>query len=168
MPSIDFSRLHEREDVLILLPAPLRPSEVEQMLRRIGGVPHDDFVEFPRTDEIQVWQTATITTVSLYSSDRELNHYFDDPDHEDLPECDRLQLKFLMATVPSEIVASFLDLVEEVQQSSGGRIEHEGRQISSDELRCLFESYMEDLAEELAEVPGSEFLAITIAESYPR
>lgn len=168
MAAINYAKLHEQEHVFVLLPSPIPPSVIGALLKEAGGILHDDFVDFPRTDRVEPWQSGSISTVTLFTGDSDLEYHFDDPDADDSRSCDRLRLSHLMATVSAEAVERFLDLVAALEERTRGVIEHQGRQLSVDELRDRFSAYREDIAEELAEEPGSEFLAITIAESYPR
>lgn len=169
MSGINLSKLHECESVSLRLPHSVNPDGILQSLSKMGFKACDDFCFLPRKDKVPPWQGEHVTTVTFYLDDSEVHHDFDaDDDEEAAHLCNRLVFDFLFATHPPAIADDFLKCLRSVHAELGGTLEHHGRIFSADEVERSFALYREDIWNELAEVPGSEFLAQFIASSYPR
>lgn len=169
MSGINLNNLHESESFSILLDSPSKLDAIYKILKSLGGVPYDDFIEFPRLDAVQSWQSSNIANVTLLSNETPLEYYYGDDEEEiDNFYCDQIQLQILMASVSDEAIDLFIKLVGFLQELTTGCITHREQQVNLDEVQPIFSKYRQDIALELDEKPGSKLLVITIAESYPR
>lgn len=164
---INLSKLHESESVTLLLSSPLHPKSIAQTLGAIGFEYCDDFCFLPRSDTAEQWQSSNIATVTFFQGDTEVNYYFDDV-VADEPLCDRLVFEYLFASLPPCFIKRFLDIIRESQLLLLGVLEHRGRHTDIQSLEVIFGTYLDEVGEELAEKPGSEFLARIISDFYPR
>jgi len=126
----------------------------------------DDFCFLPRSDSPDQWQSSNIATISFFHGDTEVNYYFDDEDADE-PLCDRLVFEYLFAYLPSCFITQFLGIIRESQLLLHGVLEHRGCLTDIQSLERIFESYLDEVNEELAEKPGSELLARIISDFYP-
>ncbi|MFO1441008.1 MAG: hypothetical protein U1F81_22005 [Verrucomicrobiaceae bacterium] len=168
MSAIDLSKLHECESISLRLPHAVSPEVILKSLSKLGFKACDDFCFLPRKDKAKPWHSEHVTDVTFFLDDSEVHHYFDaDDDEEGELLCNHLVFDFLFAAQPPEIADEFLKSLHSVHSALGGTLEHGGRSCSIDEIRQSFALYQEDVWNELAEVPGSEFLVQFIASSYP-
>ena len=168
MSGINLSKLHECESVSLRLPLSVSPEVILKSLSKLGFKACDDFCFLPRKDKATPWQSENVTTVTFYLDDSQVHHYFDADDEEKAANlCNHLVLDYLFATQPPAIADEFMQSLRSVHEALGGTLEHGGRTCSIDEIEKSFAHYREDIWNELAELPGSEFLAQLIASSYP-
>lgn len=170
MSGINLSKLHECESVSLRLPHSVSPEVILKSLSKLGFKACDDFCFLPRKDKTSPWQSENVTTVTFHLDDSGVHHYFDADDEEKKVArlCNHLVFDYLFATQPTAIADEFLKCLRSVHAALGGIIEHGGGSTSIDEIGQSFAHYHEDIWNELAEVPGSEFLAQFIASTYPR
>ena len=168
MNTIDYSKLHEKEEVVLSLADPIEVTSANSILTKLGGSNIDDFLTFDRSDAIQPWQAQSYATVTFAKNKEELGYHFDHPSQEEVPLCDKLIFTCLFSYIPKSQIREFLDLIRVTQDRFDAIITHKDNLVSHHSLVAIFESYFMDIKTELAEIPGNEFLAITIAESYPR
>jgi hypothetical protein len=166
---INLDKLHEKEVVSLRLYQSQRVSALADSLASIGFTKSDDFCFFPRADRGPAWQSETVTTATFYLGDSELCQYLDEPEPDSTDSaCDEIRFDYLLASLPQPCIGVFISLLRSVQQLFGGRFSHLGEPLDIDTLETVFSRYVADIEQELAEDPGSEFLAIYISQSYPR
>ena len=167
---IKFDKLHEKEVVSLMLDPPRLVSSLANSLSSIGFRWMDDFCYLPRRDQGSIWQSETITTATFHAVGAELSQYVDEEPEADSADlqCDEIRFDFLLASLPQACIQTFLSGLRHLQELIGGRLVHRGESVSIANLEVCFSSYVADIQQELAEEPGSEFLAIFISESYPR
>lgn len=167
---INFDKLHEKEVVSLMLDPPRPVSSLADTLSSIGFRRMDDFCYLPRRDQGSVWQSETVTTATFYAVGSELSQYVDEEPEDDSADLqsDEIRFDYLLASLPEACIQTFLSSLRHLQELIGGRLVHRDESVSMANLEACFLCYVEDIEQELAEAPGSEFLAIFISESYPR
>ncbi|WP_395738555.1 hypothetical protein [Prosthecobacter sp.] len=172
IPGIDFSKLHESEQVELQLPQPMPVRQAARTLRALGFKLREDVCSLPRQDAHQRHEQDSITDVSFMSAGVETATYLEDDDDDDEdepePECDLLVFDYLFAFLPKTLIPEFLSMLQRVQPAFGGILTHRGAPVEIAELETLFARYVTEIWEELAEEPGGDLLHRIIHESYPR
>jgi hypothetical protein len=166
---INLDKLHEKEVVSLRLDQAQKVSSLTDSLASIGFRKSDDFCFFPRVDRGPAWQSDTVTTATFYLGDSELCQYLDEPEPDSTDSaCDEIRFDYLLASLPQPCIGVFLSLLRSVQRLVGGRFCHLGEPLDINTLETILSRYVADIEQELAEDPGSEFLAIYISQSYSR
>lgn len=133
----------------------VRPGEVNRCLRSLGFRLHYDVYSKPRPDHDAhpPWQSDTLVEVELLRDSTEV----------DAQEgCDTVCMVYPLATLPSSMIAPFLDAVQDVSRCLGGRVCLQGVAVEREgQLRHLTEC-VSHLMEEWGEEPGSESLVLMI------
>lgn len=158
--NIRFERLHEIESVRFQSKEERPLSELTSCLLRLGFTRHDDVFSFDRADKIMPWQHGSICEVHAYSGEIEV--------YGDEGYWDAFELRYLFAFLPIGLVAYFENIVFQVCECLQIAPTVNGQLVGRRELRRILEVFAADLMDECGEEPGTEALAILIAESYPR
>ncbi len=161
---INFDKLHEKEVVSFRPHEPLRVSALADTLMSVGFRTMDDFCFFPRSDQRSAWQSDTVTTATFFFDGSELSQPLDEADSL----CDEIRFDYLLASLPPQCIEVFISLIRTIQDLVGGPLFHLGVITDINDLDRVFALYVTDIEQELAEEPGSEFLNVCIAQSYPR
>lgn len=159
MAGIDYTKLHERESVHLILGRRVPVAELRRHFVEAGFTEEDDFFFLPRLDSRLPWQSEDIATADFFDLDHQV-------DCDGV--CDRVHFSYLFASLPAEHIVTFISTLGWFHGVLGGALEHRGERLDLDGLRSRFDSYLHDLLDEVYEQPGSEPLAILIQESYPR
>jgi hypothetical protein len=159
MAGIDYSKLHESESVHLQLGRHVSVAELRTHFVEAGFREADDFFYLPRQDNCRPWQSEEIATADFFDGDQQV---------ECEGICDRVHFSYLFASLPAEHIATFISALGWFRDALGGELEHRGERLDLEGLRSRFDSYRQDLLDEVYEHPGSESLAILIHESYPR
>ena len=83
-------------------------------------------------------------------------------------EWDTIQLKYLFASLPFELVDRFIENVMLVAGRLGLTPEYQGSTTNASVLRSQFGQFRDELLTETGDDAGSESLAIFIHSTYPR
>lgn len=157
----DTSKFHEREDFSLRLPSVADRERVTSRLETLGFVVdyESDFAYLPRGIEDTPWQSSDVTQVEFFLEDAP----------SDYPErVDRLTFNYLLATLPEETISTFTDVVRSCMDQLGGQLTHRGRVIDPADLPTILKQYADELRDELADEPGSDFVARMVYEFMPR
>jgi hypothetical protein len=156
---MDYQLLHEIES-LRLESASIRAfSDLARCLRSCGFVQHDDVFSLDRTDAVPPWQHFSIAEVRVLRADVEV--YDEDG-------WDAVRLDYLFASLPLTLVDPFVAAAFSLSRCLNLAITYRGQLMNEQLALATFRGFADDLKRELYETPGSEELAIFIAQTYPR
>lgn len=158
---MDYSYLHEIECVELRSVTPRRAVELIPVFKQCGFTFHDDVVSLDRKGRVPPWQHPSIVEVEVQRSGEEVFGFEEE-------EWDTIQLKYLFASLPFELVDEFVESVMAVSNQLGITPTRHGKEVSADGLRLAFAELREELIREAGDDAGSEGLAIFIHSTYPR
>lgn len=159
---MNFDKFHEIEEVWLFPRSVLKWRELKEVLKNAGLKYYDDRFTLLRKGRVPVWQSRSIVDVSFFLNEREI---FD-------PECpgaawDRLRLSYLLATLPPQFVATYVEVVFSVAAQLQADVFSRGKLIGEAELQEMLAKSMEEV-EQILGRPGTEEVAIQIEMTYPR
>lgn len=158
---MDYSYLHEIEFVEFRSVAPRSVVELVPVFKSCGFTFHDDVVSLDRKGRIPPWQHPSVIEVEVQRNGEEVFGF-------DEGEWDSIQLKYLFASLPFELVDEFVDSVIAVADQLRITPTRHGKEVTAAELRRAFAEVREELIRETGDDAGSEGLAIFIHSTYPR
>ena len=158
---MDFGYLHEVEVVELRAEKPRPLAELLPIFLSRGFTLHDDILSLNREGDVPPWQHTSIIEVEIQRSGKEVFGF-------DEGEWDCIQLRYLFASLPYDLVRPFIESVFSISQEL--RIcplfRHEA--VNAIDLATKFDELREELTGETGEDAGSEALAIFIQGTYPR
>jgi hypothetical protein len=156
---------HEKITISLLADKPMSRKDLHEFLTKMGYKSMDDFYFVKRKDEIKFWQSSNLLTLDVYMNNVHKYETEEDIESSESTEWNRLDLYYLMATIPSNHITAFVDQVEQLSNSLGLSIKYEGELTSSRKLDEALTSIANQLTSNLAP-PGTEDLAILIEMDY--
>ena len=155
-----FDRLHEAETVTLTSHEDRPIAALQLILLSLGFILHEDVFSMDRVDKCPPWQSTLIIQVELLLNGIEV---FDLDGN-----WNELRLRYLFASVPSDLIDRFCDTVMELARRLQLTPHLNGHPITRKELDDHFRKCLEELESEFGETPGSESVAILIQSTYPR
>jgi hypothetical protein len=158
---MDFSYLHEVELVELRSVTPRSVIELVPVFKSCGFTFHDDVVSLVRKGRVPPWQHSSVIEVEVQRNGEEVFGFKEG-------EWDSIQLKYLFASLPFELVDKFFESAMAVADQLGVTPTRHGKVVTADDLRLAFAAVREELLRETGDDAGSEALAIFIHSTYPR
>ncbi len=158
---MDYSYLHEVELVELVAATPRSVVALVPVLKSCGFTFHDDVVSLDRNGRIPPWQHSSVVEVEIQRDGKEVFGF-------ERGQWDSIQLKYLFASLPFDLVDEFLKAVIAVADQLGITPTRHGRNVTADDLKKAFSEVREELIRETGDDAGSEGLAIFIHSTYPR
>ncbi len=161
--SVDFdtSKFHEREDFLVLLAFRTQRERVTTYLETLGFTIADesDFAYLERDVSNTPWQSSDVTQVDFFLQGQPSS----DPE-----AIDSLNFSYLLATLPESTIAIFATVLENFVIEFDGQIRHRGMPVNRQDISDILKRYTDELKAELADNPGTDFVARMVYEFSPR
>ena len=157
---------HEAECIELRAATPRSRRELHGVLKQLGCRAIDDCYAFDRRDQVQPWQSASLFTVDVYLGEAAPYETDDDVLEGLSTQWDRLRVRYLMATVPAQLIGPFVDAVERLAQALGLEVHFAGERRELSQVRDELAAIARWLDEQYFEA-GSENLALLIADEYP-
>lgn len=151
------NKFHEREDFLVQLVSPADRNRVAAHLEAADFVvDHEgDFAYLERDASNTPWQSSDVTQVDFLLSGRPSNH----------PEpIDSFNFMYLLATLPEDTIPIFVSVVKNCMMEFDGQLRHRGMPLDQSQLTDILGQYVDDLRTELADQPGTDFVARMVYE----
>ncbi len=158
---MSYEYLHEVERVELCSQVARPTAELPLIFRKLGFTFHDDVVSFDRHGKMPPLQHSSIVEVEVLRNGEEV-FGFDDG------EWDAIRLKYLFATLPYELVDTFVKVAFSVSKELVLPLRYSGTIVDEMTLQRHFAEIRKDLLGQTGEDAGSERLAILIHSSYPR
>ncbi|MBK7144307.1 MAG: hypothetical protein KBF48_14435 [Xanthomonadales bacterium] len=155
----DFDYLHEAEDVWLISMEDRCCGELWQVLKRLGFEVDEDVFTIDRLGKLPMWQTRSIVAVHVFLDDQEV--------YDEDGRWNRVKLRYLMATLPSENLSIFVEAASSVAMSLGLTMEYRDQAVSKAELAAALNAALDELRVSVGE-PGTKEVAIAIEMTYPR
>ena len=155
---MDFSSLHEIESVRLISHEPRPYSDLSDCLSRFGFARHDDVFSLDRTDAPLPWQHSAVIEARTLINGEEV--------YEDV--WDTVSLDYLFAFLPADYIDLYVETIFRVADCLELAPIFRDAPVDRIQLRAKLQSFVVELASEYGERPGSESLAVLIAETYPR
>ena len=147
---------HQMVSVLFPLDRALSPGAVNRVMKSLGATLHYDVYGFDRDDEHPIWQSGSYVYVSLLREGKEVNAQDD---------CDAIELRYPLATVSSEYVSRFVDVVNKLESQLAVKPRIGGHVVNGDLVASHCEALVTELMQEWGEEPGSKQMRVLI-ETY--
>ena len=157
---MDYSYLHEIERVEFRSVTPRSVVELVPVFKSCGFTLHDDVVSLDRKGRVPPWQHSSVVEVEVQRNGEEVFGFEEG-------EWDSIELKYLFASLPFELVDEFVECVMAVAEQLGVTPTRHGKEVTADDLRQGFAAVREELIRETGDDAGSEGLAIFIHSTYP-
>lgn len=155
----DFEYLHEAEDVWLVSENTRWCVEIWPILAELGFELDDDVFTVDRAGKTPLWQSRSIVAVYILRGEEEI--------HDEHSQWDRLKLRYLLATLPADLLGVFVEKAGSLADRLRVPLLHRGRRVTVEELRVAIEGSVRDLRESVGE-PGSKEVAAAIETTYPR
>ena len=144
---------HEMIDIHFELGDKFSAGKINRLLKELGATLHYDVYSFERQEPHPVWQSSHFAAIDLLIDDEEV-------DAQD--GCDAIRLSYPLATIGSEYVSRFVNLVYALATKLECAPMFEGVRITQEELIEYCEGCITELMEKWGEEPGSETLTTTL------
>ena len=154
-------RWHQSIRVTVHLPSGTRLRNLRSFLLSDGYKQSEDIFSSLRTDTVEVWQPESLVDVSVFNEEKEL--YFNPPYADTVT---KVVLCYLLPWLPLELAESFISSAVRLSEHFDSPMQYLGRAVNASELREEINLLAKDLTQRV-DAPGSEFLAIAIAEDLP-
>jgi len=143
--------LHEAEEVNLVSDAPRQCSVIHSILEQQGYTLHEDVYSLERRGPIPLWQSESFVHVDILSGTSEV--------YQPWETWDTAKLVYLLATLPSDGINTFVTSVSKVSQLLGIPITYRGRVVSAKQLEQALLDCADELRVNVGE-PGTESVAI--------
>lgn len=156
---------HEKETIVLAAESPQSRAELHRFLLELGFKSIDDFYDFERSKRGPIWQSESVLSIEVLRGGIPIDDYDEEIEEGTAREWDELKCDYLLATLPTECIATATFLLAAIGDRFGLTIRFEGAD-------CTAAQVGERLADAATEVEksfapaGSEELAILIEEHY--
>lgn len=155
----EFGYLHEAEDVWLISDTVRWCAELWPVLPELGFHLDEDVFTVDRSGKLPPWQSRSIIVLQVLRGDREI--------YDEHAQWDRVKLRYLLATLPPEVLEVFVETAASVADQLRLPMQYRGRVVTKEELRAGLEGCLRELRESAGE-PGSKEVAAAIEMTYPR
>src|SRR3990172_7822436 len=97
----EFGYLHEAEDVWLISDTVRWCAELWPVLTGLGFELDEDVFTVDRSGKLPLWQSRSIIAIHVLRGDREI--------YDEHSQWDRVKLRYLLATLPPEVLAVFVE-----------------------------------------------------------
>lgn len=146
---INFALFHEEEEVWLYAKRAFSWPELRAALKRSGLRYYDDRFTLERKGVVPVWQSRTVVFASFFLEDQEVYDF-----ERAGVAWDGLRLGYLLASLPPNFVANFVEVVFRAAAELETEVYFGGRAIEEPELRIALEKAVKEVEENLG-VPGN-------------
>ena len=154
-----YEYLHEVEDVWIVSEISKSCAELWSLLEDLGISLDEDVFTIDRFGKLPLWQSRSVVVVRVLEGEQEV--------YEKDARWNRLNMRYLLATLPANAVNFFVEKVAAVADKIGLPMLYRDRIVSKVDLRKELELCIEELRSIIGE-PGSKEVAAAIERTYPR
>ncbi len=158
---MNYDYLHEVEFVELSNAQGIPRIALLPVFQKLGFKRFDDIVSLEREGNVPPWQAQSLVEVKVFFNDAEVYGFGDE-------DWDVLRLEYLFASLPFDLVATYVDVVFQVSESLKSPLLDQGKEINTEKLMTKFTQARDELLTEAGCDPGSEFLQIFIQSTYPR
>lgn len=148
---------HQIVSVTVPFGKPYSPGEINRIFKSLGATLHYDIYGFDRLDQPPLWQSESYVYTALSFKNKEV-------DAQEVS--DGVELQFPLATIGSEYIEKYADLVERLSSEFSATPHLEGKPTDRNGIISRCESLSSDLMKEWGEEPGSKTLKILIESNY--
>ncbi len=127
----------------------------------------DDFYTLFRKGRIDIWQSRSVFDINVFHQGSEVYETIHDLDEGNGTVWDELECSYLLASLPQEYIAVFVNEIDALAHHFELQMCFEGRFVLSDQIGETFNECADYLTQEYGE-PGSELLAILIQLEYQK
>ncbi len=151
-----WGELHEEKEIIISLCKTIEAGKANRLFRELGAELHYDVYDFPAAS-YEGWQSESLLHVSLFCNGKEV-------DAQD--NFNGISLAFPFAVRPSSDQKKALNLISQVIAKFNGVATYQEQEYSVSLVQTDWDLCNDFLLKEWGEEPGSQSLAIMIAENY--
>src|SRR5262245_28502431 len=119
--------LHEAEEVYLVSDAPRPCSVIHSILEQLGYTLHEDVYSLERPGPVPLWQSESFVHVDILSGASEV--------YQPWESWDTVKLVYLLATLPSDGITTFVASVSQVSQLLGIPMSYARRIVSARQLK---------------------------------
>lgn len=127
--------------------------KVNRILKSLGATLYYDVYSFDRSEKGPIWQSESFAYTDLFCKGVRV-------DAQETSDC--LELIFPLATIGSEYIGKFTELVEKCAEAFQATPLYKGEVTSKERLLSVCDNFVSRLMAEWGEEPGSESLRIMI------
>ena len=149
---------HESEVIEFRSPVSKPCSELWKSLKDTGFNLAEDVWFLQRDEPVENWQSVSYGSVSVFFQNEELfltTEEANDPDEK--PQWDKVEIKYLLATLPEEMVDRFVAKIESLAVKLELPIRYKNEEISAANLGYKLHAFCRELDEEFGG-PGSKII----------
>jgi hypothetical protein len=158
---------HEAERIELHAGTPRLRKELHGFLKDRGFRSIDDFYVLPRRGRVMPWQSQDIVVLDVRLAGNAVYEAREDIAEGTAGAWDCLQLKYPMASVPSECLSVFVSHAAALASHFDLAIRYQDHEMPLDDVARELASIADHLSENWFD-PGSENLALLILDEYPR
>ena len=147
---------HQMVSVRFNLARLISAGALNRIMKELGATLHYDVYGFDRVDEHPIWQSESFAYVTLYRGGEIVDAQ---------EEVDSIALEFPLATIGSEYIPRFVELVEKLSSACDASPEIAGEICSARQILEHLDSLTTSLLEDWGEEPGSKSLRVLIETS---
>jgi len=156
---MDYDFLHEAEEVYLVSDVPRRCSIIHSILVQLGYTLHEDVYSLDRQGHLPPWQSEAFVDVYVMVGESEV--------FEPSEAWDTVKLVYLLATLPSDGITTFVASVSQVSHLLRLPMTYRGKVVTALELEQALVGCADELRRNVGE-PGTESVAIYVESTYPR
>lgn len=145
--------------VSVMIPFGVRhsPGKINRIFKSLGATLHYDVYGFNRLEKGPIWQSESYVYTTLFLEGIEVDAQ---------EESDSVELQYPLATIGSEYIEKFAELVERVAAAFDSEALLDGKPTNKKSIISWCENLTSNLMDEWGEEPGSQTLRMLIESSY--